>query len=64
MHLAMGRLQIFFHCFIYSYNTSKQKSWLIDACKSIKMAFEVSIKVPTDRAFLLASVQMAPQLKW
>ena len=64
MHPAICRLQIFFHCFINSYNTSKQKSWFINACKSIKMAFEVSWEVPPDRAFLLASVQMAPQLKW
>ena len=64
MHPAICRLQIFFHCFINSYNTPKQKSWFINACKSIKMAFEVSWEVPPDRAFLLASVQMAPQLKW
>ena len=42
---------------------SEQQGWFINACKGMKMALEVSQEVLPDQAFLLASVQMAPQNK-
>ena len=63
MHLAICRRKTFFTCCINSYNMSQLKCFFIIACKTLKMAFEVSREVLPDTAFLLASVQMAPQLK-
>ena len=42
---------------------SQLKCFFIIAIKTLKMAFEVSREVLPDKAFLIASVQMAPQLK-
>ena len=39
---------------------SEQQSWFINACKSMKMALEVSQEVLPDQAFLLARSQVAP----
>ena len=63
MHLAICRRKTFFTCCINSYNMSQLKCFFIIAIKTLKMAFEVSREVLPDKAFLIASVQMAPQLK-
>ena len=63
MHLAICMRKPFFSCCINSYNMSQLKCFFTIACKTLKMAFEVSREVLPDKAFLIASVQMAPQLK-